>query len=60
MAALVMRDDQDALVPSEVGLQLAAGLLRAQFNVLQGFGHLPTSEKPAESTAILTKLLAPA
>lgn len=60
MAALVLRDDQDALVPSAVGLQLAAALLRAQFKVLQGFGHLPTSEEPAESTAILTKLLAPA
>lgn len=60
MPALVLWDDQDALFPSAVGLTLAAALLRAQFTVLQGFNHLPTLEKPAESTAILTKLLTPA
>lgn len=57
MTAFVLWDDQDALVSSAVGLTLAAALLRAQFKVLQGFGHLSTLEKPAESTAILTKLL---
>ena len=59
MMAFVLWDDQDALVSSAVGLTLAAALLRAQLKVLQGFGHLPTLEKPAESTAILTKLLTP-
>lgn len=60
MPALVLWDDQDALFPSAVRLTLAVALLRAQFTVLQGFGHLLTLEKPAESTAILTKLLTPA
>ena len=57
MPTLVLWGEHDALVPLAVGKALAAALPRAQFEVLQGCGHLPTLEKPEESAAMFTELL---
>lgn len=53
MPTSVLWGEQDALVHVPVGQTLAAALPRAQFEVLQGCGHLPTLGKLAESTAML-------
>ena len=60
MPTLVLWGVQDAPAPLAVGEALAAALPRAQFEVLQGCGHLPTLEKPEESAAMFTELLKPA
>ena len=58
MPTLVLWGADDALVPVPVGQKMAAALPNAQFEVLAGCGHLPTLEKPAESAALFTELLA--
>ncbi len=57
MPALVLWGEQDALVPVTVGQALARALPRAQFEVFEGCGHLPTLEKPAAAAASFAKLL---
>ena len=57
MPVLVLWGEQDALVPVAVGRKLADALPNAQFHLLPGCGHLPTLEKPVESTAIFSAFL---
>ena len=54
---LVLWGEDDPLVPVGIGKQLAADLPGAQFVALQGCGHLPTLEKPAECAALFRALL---
>ena len=57
MPALLLWGADDALTPIAYGQALAKGLPHARFEVLQDCGHLPTLEKPAESTALFRELL---
>lgn len=57
MPTLLLWGAQDALSPLSYAEALAKGLPRARFEVLQDCGHLPTLEKPAESTALFRELL---
>lgn len=43
---LVMHGDMDKIVPLDVGRALAAGLPDAEFQVLEGCGHVPTLTQP--------------
>jgi len=57
MPVVVLWGEQDALVPVVVGRNLADALPNAEFHLLPGCGHLPTLEKPVESTAIFRTFL---
>ncbi|MBI0434062.1 alpha/beta fold hydrolase [Roseomonas sp. KE0001] len=50
---LVAVGEQDVLTPPELAEEMAAGILGARLARLPGAGHLPTMERPAESTALL-------
>ena len=57
MPVLVLWGEEDALVPASVGRKLADALPNAQFHQLANCGHLPTLEKPMESTTIFSAFL---
>ena len=57
MPALVLWGRDDALVPVAVGRRLADALPHARFRDIEGCGHLPTLEKPAESAALAAEFL---
>lgn len=54
MPVLVLWGEQDAIVPASAGRKLADALPNALFHLLPGCGHLPTLEKPVESTEIFS------
>jgi pimeloyl-ACP methyl ester carboxylesterase len=53
--ALVLVGEADGLTPPDHARELAAGLPRAELDVIEGAGHLPTIETPE---AVSTRLLA--
>lgn len=57
MPALVLWGKDDALVPNAVGRALADELPHAHFHAIEGCGHLPTLEKPAEAAALFAEFL---
>ena len=57
MPALVLWGQDDPLVPVAIGSQLATDLPGSHFVALQGCGHLPTLEQPAECAALFRSLL---
>ena len=57
MPVLVLWGEEDAIVPASAGRKLADALPNAQFHLLPGCGHLPTLEKPVESTEIFSAFL---
>lgn len=57
MPTLLLWGAQDALSPLEYGQTIAKGIPHAHLEVLEGCGHLPTLEKPLESSALFRALL---
>ena len=57
MPALILWGSEDTLVPVAIGRALATDLPRAQFQVLENCGHLPTLEKPTECAVIFREFL---
>jgi len=54
---LLLWGKDDALVPNAVGRSLADEMPHAHFHMLDGCGHLPTLEKPAEAAALFAEFL---
>jgi len=57
MPTLLIWGAEDALSPLSYGQVLASGIPQAHLEVLEGCGHLPTLEKPAECAALFRALL---
>lgn len=57
MPALALWGEADALVAPAIGRALAYAMPHAHFHTLEGCGHLPTLEKPAESAALFAAFL---
>lgn len=55
--ALIVRGEQDAIVPAEEADALAALMPKAEVVTLSGAGHLPPLEAPDEFTAALARWL---
>lgn len=55
--ALIVRGEQDAIVPAEEADALAALMPKAEVVTLSGTGHLPPLEAPDEFTAALARWL---
>lgn len=55
--AMVVAGREDAIMPMEVCEELARGIPGAKLAVVEGSGHLPTLEKPAETTRLLMQWL---
>jgi pimeloyl-ACP methyl ester carboxylesterase len=55
--SLVVAGREDAIMPMEVSQELAKGIPGAKLAVIEGSGHLPTIEKPAEMTKLLMQWL---
>ncbi|WP_372423600.1 alpha/beta fold hydrolase [Salinarimonas chemoclinalis] len=55
--ALVLMGEEDRLCPRDRHEQMHALLVRSQFVVVPGAGHLPTLERPPETTAALGRWL---
>jgi pimeloyl-ACP methyl ester carboxylesterase len=56
---LVVAGDRDPMIPVEVGRALVEASPNGRLEVLEGCGHLPSMERPAEFNGILTGFLAP-
>ncbi len=57
MPTLLVWGADDALSPLSYGQALASGIPDAHLEVLEGCGHLPTLEKPAECAVLFRALL---
>jgi pimeloyl-ACP methyl ester carboxylesterase len=57
MPTLVLWGKQDPLVPWAKGRAMADALGHAHFHALEGCGHLPTLERPAEAAELFSELL---
>jgi len=57
MPVLVLWGKEDALVPATIGRALADELPHAHFHAIDGCGHLPTLENPAEAAALFAEFL---
>jgi pimeloyl-ACP methyl ester carboxylesterase len=55
---LVVAGDRDPLIPVEVGRALVEASPNGRLEVLEGCGHVPSIERPAEFNGILTSFLA--
>jgi 3-oxoadipate enol-lactonase len=58
MPLLVVAGERDPMIPVEVGRALAEASPNGRLEVLEGCGHLPSMERPAEFNGILTGFLA--
>lgn len=54
---LVLCGDRDQLTPPEVHRELAAGIRSARLVVVEGAGHLPPLERPADTSTALRRWL---
>lgn len=54
---LVVAGDRDLLIPVEVGRALVEASANGRLEVLEGCGHVPSIERPAEFNGILTSFL---
>lgn len=54
---LVVAGEDDAIIPAEIGRELAASSPAGRAEVLEGCGHLPSLERPDEFNRILTTFL---
>jgi 3-oxoadipate enol-lactonase len=50
---LVIHGDQDRLIPPSNGRALAERIPGARFELLEGCGHMPMWEKPAELSRLV-------
>ena len=57
MPVLLIWGADDPLAPVAVGRKLSAALPHAQYHEIEGCGHLPTLERPAETAALFSAFL---
>ena len=57
MPTLLLWGDQDRVVPLDVGERLLAALPRAQLEIMEDCGHMPSEEYPKESLKIVLEFL---